>query len=86
MDGSKIIDQIEFANAHPNGQTPFGRNEYINKMKVLVNNKIKIQEENRFLNLIDNLEKLKSDEIKTLNVVCKEKHLDLKKNNIKGIF
>jgi 2-methylcitrate dehydratase len=86
MNGSKIIDQIEFANAHPNGETPFGRDEYINKMKVLVNNKIKTQEENRFLDLIDNLEKLKSNEIKNLNVVCKEKHLDLKKNNIKGIF
>ena len=33
-----------------------------------------------------NLEKLKPNEVKTLNSVCKEKHLDLKKNNIKGIF
>ena len=39
-----------------------------------------------FLDLIGNLEKLKSNEIKNLNIVCKEKHLDLKKNNIKGIF
>ena len=38
MNGVKIIDQIEFANAHPNGETPFGRDEYINKMKILNNN------------------------------------------------
>ena len=86
MNGLKIIDQLEFANAHPNGKTPFGREEYINKMKILTNNIIHRQEENRFLNLIGNLEKLKSNEVKTLNIVCKEKHLDLKKNNIKGIF
>ena len=55
-------------------------------MKILTNNIIHRQEENRFLNLIGNLEKLKSNEVKTLNIVCKEKHLDLKKNNIEGIF
>ena len=86
MNGVKIIDQLEFANAHPNGKTPFGRDEYINKMKILANNIIDTQEENRFLDLIGNLEKLKSNEIKNLNIVCKEKHLDLNKNNIKGIF
>ena len=86
MNGLKIIDQLEFANAHPNGKTPFGRDEYINKMKILTKNIIHKQEENRFINLIGNLEKLKSNEIKTLNIVCKEKHLDFKKNNIKGIF
>ena len=86
MNGVKIIDQLEFANAHPNGKTPFGRDEYINKMKILTKNIIHKQEENRFINLIGNLEKLKSNEIKTLNIVCKEKYLDFKKNNIKGIF
>ena len=55
-------------------------------MKILANNIIHTQEENRFLDLIGNLEKLKSNEIKNLNIVCKEKHLDFKKNNIKGIF
>ena len=33
-----------------------------------------------------NLEKLKSDEIKILNVGCDEKHINLEKNKIKGIF
>ena len=55
-------------------------------MKILNNNIVHRQEENRFLNLIANLEKLKPNEVKTLNIVCKEKHLDLKKNNIKAIF
>ena len=62
MNGVKIIDQLEFANAHPNGKTPFGREEYVNKMKILTNNIIHTQEENRFLDLICNLEKLKSNE------------------------
>ena len=35
---------------------------------------------------IENLEKLKSDEIKILNVSCDEKHINLEKNKIKGIF
>ena len=86
QNGEKIIDQLEFANAHPNGKTPFRRKEYINKMKSLFTNIVNKKEEIRFLNQIENLEKLKSDEIKILNVSCDEKHINLEKNKIKGIF
>jgi 2-methylcitrate dehydratase len=86
QNGEKIIDQLEFANAHPNGKTPFRRKEYINKMKSLFTNIVNKKEEIKFLNQIENLEKLKSDEIKILNVGCDEKHINLEKNKIKGIF
>jgi len=36
--------------------------------------------------LVNNLENLNSDEIKTLNLVCDEDTVDLNKNKINGIF
>jgi|TARA_B110000503_G_scaffold6936_1_gene9422 2-methylcitrate dehydratase len=85
-DGSIIVETLDFANAHPGGTTPFRRNEYINKMKPLINGFVSQGEELRFVELINNLENLNSDEIKTLNLVCDEGTVDLNKNKINGIF
>tara|TARA_B110000305_G_C19343582_1_gene590457 strand:- start:672 stop:1283 length:612 start_codon:yes stop_codon:yes gene_type:complete len=85
-DGSIIVETLDFANAHPGGTTPFRRNEYINKMKPLINGFVSQGEELRFVELINNLENLNSDEIKTLNLVCDVGTVDLNKNKINGIF
>ena len=84
--GEKIVDQLEFANAHPNGKTPFTRKEYIKKMKTLLTNIVNEKEEKRFLDQIESLDKLNSDEIKKLNVSCDEEFVNLDKNKIMGIF
>ena len=85
-DETKIIEQLDFANAHPNGKNPFGRNEYIDKMQPLINGFVSQQEELRFINLISNLEKLDSNEIQNLNLTCDQGTVDLNKNKIEGIF
>ena len=82
----KITDQLDYANAHPKGKTPFVRENYINKMKKLFKNIVEEKEEKRFLNLIDNLSNLNQDEVKRLNVNCKEGFLNLDNNKIKGIY
>ena len=84
--GEKIIDSLEFANAHPSGKTPFGRPEYIKKMEPLFENMVNEKEQKRFLTLINNLKNLSSDDVKKLNVTCDENKINFDKNNIKGIF
>ena len=85
-DETKITEQLDFANAHPGGKMPFGRNEYIKKMQPLINGFVSHQEELRFVNLINNLEKLNSNEIQNLNLTCDQGTVDLNKNKIEGIF
>ena len=66
--GSKIIDEIEVADAHPSGSRPFVRSNYIKKFKTLTDGIISENESRRFLNLVQNLKLLKSRDIKNLNV------------------
>ena len=35
--GKTVTEEINVADAHPAGNRPFGRKEYINKFKTLVN-------------------------------------------------
>ena len=84
--GEKIVDQLEFANAHPSGKTPFKRAEYIKKMEPLFENMVNNKEQKKFLDLINNLENLSCDELNQLNVICDENKINFDKNNIKGIF
>ncbi len=66
--GSIISEEINVADAHPAGKRPFGRKEYINKFKVLTDNIISKKESQRFLKCVQNLRKLKSKDLKGLNV------------------
>ena len=84
--GKKIVDQLEFANAHPSGRAPFKRAEYIKKMEPLFENMINKKEQKKFLDLINNLKNLSCDELNQLNVICDENKINFDKNNIKGIF
>ena len=56
------------ANAHPLGDKPFARQDYINKFLSLTEPFISNQEANRFLDLVQKLEKLSGKEIRELNV------------------
>ena len=84
-DGSKIVEEISVADAHPNGNNPFKRKNYINKFKTLTNNIIETNESERFLSDVQNLANLKKSELYKLNIVIKE---DLQKSIIskKTIF
>ena len=43
------IDEIERANAHPAGASPFGRDQYVNKFQMLTNEILVPSESKRFL-------------------------------------
>ena len=74
-DGSKIVDEISVADAHPAGNRPFERYNYIEKFQTLTEGIITPKESKRFLSVVQNLRKLKSGELTKLNVEVKGKLL-----------
>ena len=71
--GSKIEDEIFVADAHPSGDRPFERSNYIEKFQTLTEGIITPKESERFLNSVQNLRKLKSGQLTKLNVEVKGK-------------
>ncbi len=67
-DGSKLVDELGVANAHPRGARPFGREQYIHKFRTLTDGIITAKESNRFLEMVQNLAKLPAGELGGLNV------------------
>ena len=74
-DGTKIEDEISVADAHPAGNRPFERSNYIEKFQTLTEAIITPKESERFINDVQNLRKLKSGELTKLNVEVKGKLL-----------
>ena len=75
-DGPKIQSKLEVADAHPNGNKPFKREDYIHKFKTLTENIIDHRESERFLNNAQSLRELGKSELYKLNIEVKS---DLKK-------
>ena len=84
-DGSKIVEEISVADAHPNGKNPFKRKDYIKKFKTLTNGIIEMSESERFLNDVQNLKNLNKSELKKLNIEVKSE-LQKRGASNKGIF
>ncbi len=82
-DGTKIIDELGVANAHPFGAKPFGRADYIRKFMTLTDGIVEPKEQQRFLDLVQKLPNLSADELMGLNVEIAEKNLATGK---KGLF
>ena len=72
--GSTISQEINVADAHPAGKRPFGRKEYINKFRILTDGVISKKESERFLRLVQNLKKLKSNKLTGLNIEVLKKY------------
>jgi 2-methylcitrate dehydratase len=70
-DGSKIVDEIAVADAHPLGARPFAREQYINKFKTLAADVLDAAEIDRFLKLVQRLPELTAAEVKGLTIVAK---------------
>ena len=83
-DGTKIEDEISVADAHPSGNRPFARSNYIEKFQNLTKGIILSKESERFLKDVQNLRKLKSGELTKLNVEVKGK--SIKTRNKQSIF
>ncbi len=82
-DGTKIVDELGVANAHPFGAKPFGRADYIRKFMTLTEGIVEPKEQQRFLDLVQKLPNLSADELMGLNVEIAEKNLATGK---KGLF
>ncbi len=80
----KIIETLDKADAHPYGNRPFKRKNYIQKFLTLTNGILDKKESSRFIKTVQNLKKLKAGELNKLNIVLKKKYI--KKNKSKGIF
>ena len=82
--GSSISEEINVADAHPAGKRPFERQQYIEKFKNLTAGLISENESKRFLNLVQNLIRLRSNKLIGLNVevLRKVQKKQLKKNSI----
>ena len=85
-DGSKIVDELGVADAHPAGARPFKRADYIRKFDTLTEGIITKQERDRFINLVQNLENLTAEEVRQLNVQIPIENLVNNKRDNKGIF
>ncbi|MGN6326046.1 MmgE/PrpD family protein [Pseudolysinimonas sp.] len=69
-DGSRIVEEIAVADAHPLGARPFQRADYVRKLRTLADGVIDGAEIDRFLALAERLPELTADEVRELNVVA----------------
>lgn len=69
-DGTKIVDEIAVADAHPLGARPFARADYIRKFRILAEPVLAPEEIERFLELVQRLPELTAEEVRELNIVA----------------
>ena len=81
-DGSVIEDQIAVADAHPQGARPFARANYVEKFRTLADGIVSDAEQDRFLDLAQNLENLGADDVAQLSFAVD----GLEHTGSKGIF
>ena len=67
-DGSRLVDELAVANAHPLGAKPFGRADYIRKFETLTDGIISTREANRFVAAAQELSTLAAGDLHLLNV------------------
>ena len=84
-DGKTLSEEINVADAHPSGKRPFKREQYIEKFNTITNGIITQKEAKRFLNVVQNLKKLKSTDLKGLNISVIPKQLK-RKRKLASIF
>tara|TARA_B100000989_G_scaffold246729_1_gene193947 strand:- start:107 stop:1609 length:1503 start_codon:yes stop_codon:yes gene_type:complete len=80
----KIIEEQGVADAHPYGLRPFKRENYIKKFITLTKGIISKKESDRFLKDVQNLKKLRSNELNKINIIINQNNI--KKNSKLGIF
>lgn len=81
-DGTRIVDELGVANAHPRGARPFAREQYIEKFRMLTDGLITARESNRFLADVQDLARIPAGELAVLNVAMPRGSLDESKPGI----
>jgi len=69
-DGTRVVDEIAVADAHPLGARPFGRAEYVAKFRMLAEGILNPDEIDRFLDVAQRLPELTADELGGLTVTA----------------
>lgn len=69
-DGTTLIDEIAVADAHPLGARPFAREDYIRKFRILAEPVLEPVEIDRFLALVQRLDRLTAAEVREVNIVA----------------
>lgn len=69
-DGTRIVDEIAVADAHPLGARPFARAEYLTKFRTLADGVIDQVESERFLGVVQRLPELTPAEVGDLTVTA----------------
>ncbi len=82
--GEVIEAEISVADAHPAGARPFGRPEYVHKLRTLAQGIIEDAEIDRFLGLVERLPELSVDEVRQLTVFAPAGTVD--QGTTKGLF
>jgi 2-methylcitrate dehydratase len=67
-DGSTLEDELALADAHPMGAHPFARHDYIDKFRTLSEGLVSQREAARFLEVVQELPRLRAGELHRLNV------------------
>ena len=67
-DGTRIVDEIAVADAHPLGARPFAREQYLQKFRTLADGVLAAGEIERFLELVQRLPELSPAELSGLTV------------------
>ena len=83
-DGSKVVDEIAVADAHPRGARPFGPDQYEEKLRVLAKDALTESELARFINAARSINSLDSAEVRNLNPVARDGYVMVDKT--RGIF
>ncbi|NCN95861.1 MAG: MmgE/PrpD family protein, partial [Bdellovibrionales bacterium] len=69
-DGTRITMEKARANAHPAGDRPFKREQYMNKFKTLTEGAVADAEVKRFFGLIEKLSDLNADQVRQLSPIA----------------
>jgi 2-methylcitrate dehydratase len=85
-DGSRIVDELAVADAHPRGARPFGRAEYIAKFQTLTEEFLDKAEADRFLELVQRLPELDAQALSGLMPALPAKRLIHRTRDRRGIF
>lgn len=85
-DGSVLEDEKYVADAHPAGNRPFARDNYIHKFKTLTSGIITVAESDRFLNAVQDLRNLKAGDLNLLNIELPQSELVNNERDQRGIF
>ena len=83
-DGTVLEDELAVANAHTLGATPWVRPDYIRKFKMLAEGVVPEHEIKRFLEIVQELPKLKAGDLHKLEIHIPDH--ELRQNTSRGIF